>query len=65
MKNTPSLQDENVRKAIFLAIDKELLVQAAYGGYGTASHSSVTGQSSPYYILSLKPMPKMWRPLSS
>lgn len=50
MKNTPSLQDENVRKAIFLAIDKELLVQAAYGGYGTASHSSVTGQSSPYYF---------------
>ena len=50
MKNTPSLQDENVRKAIFLAIDKELLVQAPYGGYGTASHSSVTGQSSPYYF---------------
>lgn len=49
MKNTPSLQDENVRQAIFLAIDKDLLTQAAYSGYGTTSHSSVTGQSSPYY----------------
>lgn len=49
MKSYPVLQDENVRKAIFLAIDKELLVQAAYNGYGRVSHSSVTGQASPYY----------------
>ena len=49
MKNYPPLQDENVRKAIFLAIDKELLVQAAYAGYATVAHSSVTGQASPYY----------------
>jgi len=49
MKNYPPLQDENVRKAIFLAIDKDLLVQAAYAGYATTAHSSVTGQASPYY----------------
>lgn len=49
MKNNPSLADENVRKAIFLAIDKELLAQAAYGEYATVSKSSVTGQASPYY----------------
>lgn len=49
MKNYPPLQDENVRQAIFLAIDKDLLVQAAYAGYATTAHSSVTGQASPYY----------------
>lgn len=49
MKNYPPLQDENVRKAIFLAIDKDLLVQAAYAGYATTAHSSVTGQASPCY----------------
>ncbi len=49
LKNNPSLQDENVRKAILLALDKELLAQAAYGEYATVSKSSVTGQASPYY----------------
>lgn len=49
MKNNPSLQDENVRKAILLSIDKELLAQAAYGGYSDFSKSSVTGPASSYY----------------
>lgn len=49
MINYPALQDEDIRKAIFLAIDKEMLVQAAYAGYATVSYSSVTGQASPYY----------------
>lgn len=49
MKNNPSLQDENVRKAILMSIDKQLLAQAAYGGYSDFSKSSVTGPASPYY----------------
>ena len=50
MKNSPSLQDENVRKAMFMVLDKKMLTQAMYGEYGTPSYSSVTGQSSPYYV---------------
>lgn len=45
----PALQDENVRKAIMLCANKELIAQAAYGVYAVPSNSSVTGQASPYY----------------
>ena len=48
-KAYPVLADENVRKAILLSLDKELLAQAAYAGFAEPSYSSVTGPASPYY----------------
>ena len=45
----PALQDENVRKAIFYAIDKSELAAAYHMGYGIESKSSLTGPNSPYY----------------
>lgn len=48
-KAYPALQDENVRKAIMYAIDKNALAEAATAGYGISGKSSLFGPNSPYY----------------
>lgn len=45
----PVIADENVRKAILLAIDKEALAQVEYLGYSEVSKSSLVGAASTYY----------------
>lgn len=45
----PALCDENVRKAIFYAIDKSALAEAYHMGYGLDNKSSLTGPNSAYY----------------
>ena len=49
MRNNPTLQDENVRKAILLCLDKVELAKAYHNGYGSTSKASLTGKASPYY----------------
>ncbi len=46
----PVLADEDVRKAILMAIDKDAIAQARYGGYSETSHSSILSTTSPYYV---------------
>lgn len=45
----PVLANENVRKAILMAIDKDAIAKARYGGYAETSHSSILSTTSPYY----------------
>lgn len=45
----PALKDENVRKAILYAIDKQALADAATAGYGISGKSPLFGPNSPYY----------------
>jgi len=49
MRKNPALADENVRKAIFYAIDKAALAEADHYGYGLDNKSSLTGPNSSYY----------------
>lgn len=50
MAACPSLADENVRKAMFYAIDKAALAEAYHKGYGVNGSSPLTGPNSPYYF---------------
>lgn len=49
MNRYPALNDINVRKAIFYAIDKTALAEAYHNGYGMSGKSPLTGPNSAYY----------------
>lgn len=49
MRNNAALANEDVRKAIIMAMDKKAIADARYQGYEEVSESSFLPPSSPYY----------------
>lgn len=45
----PALQDDNVREAIALVVNRNAFNQTDYGGYSKVAYS-ILGQGSPYYV---------------